>query len=145
MTKTPEFKAWDGVLQRCFNPRCKSYANYGGRGITVCDRWQTSFENFYSDMGPRPKGPPRYTLERVDNDGSYSPENCVWAPYVAQERNKRNSRLITFRGVTRTMSEWALLLGVPRNTIVNRLLRGWSVDRAFIEPVDSRKSSRSRA
>ena len=89
-TNTTEYNIWKSMKDRCLNPKCKSYNNYGGRGITVCDRWLESFENFLSDMGKKPKG---LTIERVDNSKGYSPDNCIWATRKTQVRNTRKTKL----------------------------------------------------
>ena len=90
MTGTRIYRLWSMMLDRCRNPNSDYYSNYGGRGIAVCDRWQ-SFENFYKDMGDRPAGK---TLERVDNDGPYAPWNCEWASCQVQARNKRKQSVL---------------------------------------------------
>jgi hypothetical protein len=89
MSKRPEYGAWASMRRRCANPSDNAYRYYGGRGITVCERWQ-KFENFYADMGPRPS--PMHSIDRIDNDGNYEPGNCRWATRVQQIQNRRKSR-----------------------------------------------------
>jgi hypothetical protein len=89
--ETPEYRIWKGIIQRCTNPALKAWPYYGGRGIQVCDRWRTSFENFLADMGPRPAG---RSINRIDNDGHYEPDNCRWATPVEQRANRRDSRKV---------------------------------------------------
>ncbi len=88
MSNSHEFAIWSGMIQRCTNPLNKAFKNYGGRGINVCDRWKSSYENFFSDMGRRPG--PNYSIERVDNDRGYEPSNCIWATASQQAKNRRN-------------------------------------------------------
>lgn len=126
-------RAFHMTKQRCYNESCADYKYYGGRGIKVCSRWLESFEAFVSDMGIRPDG---MTLERVDNDKDYSPENCVWASRSTQSQNSRNSKIISYRGESHTMSEWERILGFKAGTLKARLgTLGYSVEEAMTKPV----------
>jgi hypothetical protein len=89
MTKTREWSSWHMAKQRCFNPNATKYRNWGGRGVTMCDRWRFSFQNFFEDMGPRPEGT---SLDRIDPFGNYEPSNCRWADISTQNRNTRKKK-----------------------------------------------------
>jgi hypothetical protein len=118
--------------------RCRRHHRYAGRGIVVCDRWlygeegKTGLELFMQDMGPRPEG---LTVERENNDGPYSPENCVWGTRFDQANNRCDTRLITYKGETLSISRWALKLGVSRAALSNRCTKGWSHERIIETPV----------
>ena len=115
------------MRSRCENPKDKDFPQYGGRGIFVCERWQ-SFENFHSDMGDRPPG---LTIERINNDGPYAPDNCRWATQAEQAQNKRTARFLTYEGRTMRLREWALATDIPLQTIASRLRSGWSPEDAL--------------
>lgn len=125
------YSSWSAMHSRCSRPGTNGFKNYGGRGITVCERW-SSFELFLADMGIRPLG---YTLGRVDNDGHYAPENCRWEDLRSQSRNKRNSRLVTALGQIRGLAEWGEVTGLPQNVIGSRLRDGWLPDDAVTRPL----------
>lgn len=133
LSYTPEYRAWQQMRLRCLDPKHAAYANYGGRGITVCDRWKSSPENFFADMGRKPT--PLHELDRKDNDKGYSPENCRWATRKANDRNRRSNRMVTHGGQTHALAEWCDRLGLPRDTIKKRLDGGWSVADALTTPV----------
>lgn len=121
-TETPEFSTWTDIQTRCYNPNIKGFANYGGRGIRVCDRWLESFENFLADMGPRPEGD--YSIERENNDGHYEPSNCRWATRIEQANNRRTNVKVTIDGVTKNLQAWALEHGVELSTASLRHKQG---------------------
>lgn len=125
--------AFSMTRQRCYSPECKDYKYYGGRGITICQRWLDSFDNLLADMGLRPDG---LTLERKDNDGPYSKENCVWATRKEQGRNTRAGVRLTFEGVTRALGEWSAITGIPYSTLKARINRlGYTPEQALTKPV----------
>lgn len=127
MSGTSEHNIWMGMIGRCNNPRNARFKDYGGRGISVCSRWM-KFENFISDMGARPKG---CSMDRIDNDGPYSPANCRWSNRVSQANNARSNKKITCRGMTMGEAEWARFRGIKRTTVQHRLRVGWSVEEAL--------------
>ena len=126
-------------IRCCYDPTYKGYVYYGGRNppVTMCDRWLdpiNGLKHFIEDMGLRPSI--EFKLDRIDNDGNYTPENCRWATDEQQANNRRNNRKITWNGMTKTVSQWAKFLGVSRNLLFDRLNKlKWPVDRALSTPV----------
>lgn len=129
MTKSKAWICWDSMLQRCNNPNHKSYHHYGGRGISVCERWHV-FENFYDDMG-EPNG---LTLDRIDVNGNYDKANCRWATMKEQGRNTRVNRFLTLDGETMTIADFTERYDLSDNMIADRLKRGWTVEDAILKP-----------
>lgn len=127
--------AWGQMMARCYDPENHKYASYGGRGIRVCDRWLCC-RLFIEDMGQRPQG---MTLNRIDNDGPYSPENCEWADAHTQSRNRQDTRLITFNGETLCLTDWARKAGMRFETLRTRIDLGWSFEDAITKPVGSKQ------
>lgn len=130
--RSAEYQAWIAMRARCLNPSKAEYPNYGGRGITICDRWE-SYALFLEDMGRKPSS--FHTLDRIDNDGPYSKENCRWATRSRQQRNRRVNKILRFRGKSMCLADWADHLGMSQATLGNRLLAGWSIERALTTPV----------
>jgi len=131
MWRTPVYRSWHSMMDRCNKPRHVAYMRYGGRGIKVCDRW-LDFEQFYEDMGHRPAG---QTLDRIDNNGDYEPGNCQWATPSQQGRNQKNNRRLTYKGVTKCLAGWVETMGINYHTLHHRLEKGWSVEDALTIPV----------
>ncbi len=129
MTDTPEYRAWRHIIYRCTKPSSKYYIHYGARGISVCSRWMfgaantDAFECFFADMGPRPS--PRHSIDRIDNDGNYEPENCRWTTQDIQANNRRNTTLITINGATKPLATWAREYGIPASKLRDRMRSGW--------------------
>jgi len=134
MKGTKIYNTWQAMLNRCKLPSNKSYHRYGGRGITVCDRWK-SFENFLEDMGEPNKGE---SIDRINNDGNYEPSNCKWSDDKTQSRNKSTNVWLEANGTTMIMADWAKRLGCHSITIKARLARGWNVIDAVTKPIKSK-------
>ena len=128
-SKSKLYGVWTAMHQRCSNPNNKLFHRYGGRGIKVCRRWG-DFTKFRDDMGD-PNG---LTLDRIDNDGPYSPSNCRWATQSRNARNRSSARMLTHRGKTMCVTDWAEATGISKRTILGRLGRGWGVKRALTQP-----------
>lgn len=133
LSYSPEYKVWANMISRCYRPSYRSYHRYGGRGITVCDRWRYSFSNFHDDMGDRPTA--SYSLDRIKLDGNYESSNCKWATRSQQARNTSTNRYITYLGETLTVIEWAEKLNVNPITLHTRLHFGWSAERTLSTPI----------
>jgi hypothetical protein len=145
MHKSAEYKCWKGMVQRCVNPKASHYMDYGGRGIRVCDRWREpngrGFMNFFEDMQKRP---PNTEIDREDNDGHYTPDNCRWATRQEQSRNKRSTVHITYKGKTQCMADWADELGIRRLTLWARIKKGWPIEEALTTPIRKQRPRRLR-
>ena len=128
MTDTATYRSWCHMKERCDNSSCKSYDRYGGRGIKYAPSWAI-FENFLADMGEKPAG--RYSLDRIDNDGDYTPQNCRWANDLQQANNSSHVHSLTYLGFTLSVAEWARRAGINRLTLSSRLMSGWSIEKAL--------------
>lgn len=134
------YNVWDNIKQRCHNPNHVRYHNYGGRGVIVCQRWRDSFLDFVADMGLRPSV--AHSIDRIDNDKGYSPENCRWATEAEQQRNRTNNRVVEYQGETLCVSDLARRFGLTPGTLRFRLDRGMSVEDAVSKPVQKRRTHR---
>jgi hypothetical protein len=133
MAKTPEYNIWCAMRARVGNPNNRHFKHYGGRGIKVCEEWDKSFEKFFSDMGPRPTS--RHTIERINTNGDYEPQNTKWDTYKNQQRNRRNNHIIEVDGVSKCLTEWADISGINWSTIRKRIVLGWEPKDAVFKKV----------
>lgn len=136
-SQTRLYNIWRKMKNRCFSPGCDAYERYGGRGITVCQEW-SSFKNFRKwalENGYKDD----LSIDRIDNNGNYCPENCRWATAKQQMNNKSDNHLITFKGKTQTLAQWSEELEINRYTLFNRIDRGMSVEEAFTKPVERKR------
>lgn len=134
------YSIWTDMKTRCTNEKQAKYKRYGGRGITICDEWLHDFGAFY-DWATQNGYSEYLTIDRIDNDGNYCPENCRWIPMREQAANKSTNHLITHDGRTLTISEWARQIGISREVLKDRICRyGWDSDRALTTPVRKHKN-----
>lgn len=137
-SQTGLYKVWRGIKERCYYPRHIKYSRYGGRGISVCDEWIKSFESFrhWALSNGYREG---LEIDRIDNNGNYSPDNCRWATIKENRRNRSTNRLLLFKGEKKCMSEWAEITGIDQGVIKDRINKlKWTVDKALTTPIKSK-------
>lgn len=134
---SPEYRAWNGITARCYNPSEPVFKHYGGRGIKVCGEWRHNFMAFYNHVGKRPS--PKHSIDRIDNNSDYRPGNVRWATYHEQMNNKRTNHLITIHEWTMTLSQWAQFVGLKYDTLHCRIVKNnWPLTKAVFTPVRHR-------
>jgi len=136
MTGTPVFNVWVNTKQRCTNPKCLAWKNYGGRGISMCKRWRDSFQAFYSDMGDVPFD--RACIDRIDNNGNYEPGNCRWTTAKRNARNRRNNHIVEHNGAKMLLCEVCEQQGIRESVIIGRMNLGHSLEESLAMPLRSR-------
>ena len=130
-----EYYSWQHLKDRCYNKNNKDYKNYGGRGVTVCDRWLETFENFFADMGRCPEG---FSLDRENNDKGYGPDNCRWADKFTQGNNTRRNKFIVYDGERLTCAQWSRRLGGNPTLVTSRIWSGWTEEQAVSLPLGTK-------
>lgn len=133
-SKTKLYRVWASMRERCFSPSCNGFVYYGGRGITVCDEWNDSFQAFY-DWAMTNGYCEGLSIDRIDVDGNYEPSNCRWVSRNIQANNTRKNVSIEYNGECHTIGEWADILGIEYITLWMRFRRGWSVEKVFQTPL----------
>jgi hypothetical protein len=136
--RTKEYKTWVRIKRRCFVPECPGYERYGGRGITMCERWRDSYEAFLEDIGRSPQG--SYSIDRIDNNGNYEPGNCRWATSREQASNRCTTRLVEAFGRSMCITAWSRETGLSAQVITWRLARGMGAEEALSKPVPGRRA-----
>lgn len=136
MSDSKEYRIWHHAKRRCFDPRVKSFPNYGGRGVSMCESWRRSFETFYADMGPCPPG---NSLDRIDVNGNYEPGNCRWATALEQANNARSNIPIFAKGERITLAQAARLHGIRYSTLYNRIWHGQKPEQALNSILEGRR------
>lgn len=131
MKGTRLYRIWSGMKDRCLNPKSKYWSKYGERGIGICKDWR-KFENFY-EWAIKNGYKEDLTIDRINNDGDYEPSNCRWATYKEQENNRSNNRILEYKNQSHTISEWSEIVGIKQRIISQRLIHGWTVERALTQ------------
>jgi hypothetical protein len=141
---TSLYAVWHGLVERCTNPNYHNFSDYGGRGITVCSEWR-QFKNFFDWNASLGKNGYKrgLSIDRIDNNKGYFPSNCRWATATVQQRNKRNNKIITLNGISKSVAEWAEIYRVSRYLIYTRLKNGWEENEKLFIPPDSHRSKRT--
>jgi len=138
MKKSPEWRTWASMKTSCMSKKSPAYKYYGARGISICSEWINSFEIFYTDMRKQPTQ--KHSIERINNNGNYTPDNCIWTTSKQQARNRRDTRWLEFNGQTRCMADWADRTGIKYPTLQARINKlGWSVEKALSKPIGAIK------
>lgn len=127
------YRIWQAMINRCRNESSKCYRNYGGRGIAVCEEWGKSFQSFY-DWAMSNGYADNLTIDRIDNNGNYEPNNCRWASYSEQSNNKRTNHLLEYNGEIHSITEWSAIVGISRKILNWRVNHGWSTEKALTTP-----------
>ena len=135
LSNTPLHKLHTGILTRCYNPNSKLYKNYGGRGIMMCDEWRYNLQAFveWAKTSGYKKG---LSIDRIDNEKGYSPDNCRWSTVVEQNNNRRSNHFFTMNGETKTITQWARVYGINKDRVFCRIDIGWDIEKAIITPID---------
>lgn len=133
MGNTRLYHIWKSMKQRCNNPKCINYHNYGGKGITVCDEWDDFIQ--FKDWAMKAGYKDNLTIDRIESSGNYCPDNCRWVTYKIQNNNKNNNIMIEYNGEVHTISEWSNIIGIKMQTLWRRLKSGWSIEKALTTPL----------
>ncbi len=133
-------QCWNDMKRRCLNPEFERYADYGGRGISICNAWM-EYANFLADMGPKPDG---CLLDRIDNDGNYEPGNCRWVSHSASSSNRRSTKLLEFEGESLPFRHMAAKYGLGEKTLAHRLAIGWGIEKALLTPINKQQAAKGR-
>lgn len=135
--RNPLYSRYHKIKERCYNPNSKSYKRYGGRGIKMCDEWLNDYKSFETWAIANGYAP-EFAIDRIDNDGDYSPENCRFVTLSENNQNRCSSRFYTYNGKTQNLTQWCTELGLNYRTVMYRMRRGWSFERSITEPVIKR-------